>query len=552
MLKKQIFICGNEAGINYLNGTTIFAKKSWFYQPIAEKPFQLTKEMSELDFYISDSNKNKYIVFHDEPQKRTIRLHSYLVQRHLEELNEINPEGFKTLREIKKNELIEPMNFFLSFPYIYFGAKLFEDEGDIHAERVCAFVSKTPIKSMEEKVFRVPLPNIEPSGKICMGTGIRSKNISGLIKTIRTVFWTSTFNDDILQNVIAYSSYPTFKNFFQWQILTKSSEENIALKSKYVQIGSLYDALVFGRSQNNRPSEEPVRRQSSEDYNYNNFEDLYHSILKKMEPKKISLYGKEYYVYSTNFYYGEPFYLSKKKKTFFLACVHDNRRLYFILEKNKYGNTDREKYFLIKLSGKKDMDFYIKKRGILHKNTEIIVGGIPFKKDDMVKNENHIKDNFSLISMVYTDSDGNNVYIKDNSNLTFFINNDNTIKKFILTDCFDKPIDGNKIYYNLDNVPGTNLLIGDMRFYGRDLKVQSNGSNTYLSYNKNLIAIKNIILAEDVEKFTCIDKKLGFIDNRSRISMGVNVCTYEDEIYLIKNTSSFCPNLRKFFKDDKV
>lgn len=86
--------------------------------------------------------------------------------------------------------------FFLPFPYVIYGAKMWygEDretnEKSVASSRLWVWFSNEPLKNFEQQVFRVPLTNVNSSGQVCQSAEV--DNIHDLV----AAFWQSKFSTE--------------------------------------------------------------------------------------------------------------------------------------------------------------------------------------------------------------------------------------------------------------------------------------------------------------------------------------------------------------------
>lgn len=99
--------------------------------------------------------------------------------------------------------------FAISLPYIQM-VSIFTRQGNDYTfgNQLYMSCTKTPLRSLDQQVYKLPLPNVHPHGQICTGS---MRNLPGAgtsivekINAIMNSYWSSEFNTDLIHNFLGF------------------------------------------------------------------------------------------------------------------------------------------------------------------------------------------------------------------------------------------------------------------------------------------------------------------------------------------------------------
>lgn len=164
-------------------------------------------------FAMHEYSKYRFVI-EDEPQIRTIRVNDPKLV-----VNAFHK--FKSLKIPSANDYYrkDQTYFTLSFPYTIYiiDVVLSRDRGAILNE-IRIFFRTSPLRSLRDYVYRLPILNRYHNGRICMNsvTGITLNEV--VSNTIES-FWSSEFNGEV--DLALMREIPVVNNLFEWDYMTK-------------------------------------------------------------------------------------------------------------------------------------------------------------------------------------------------------------------------------------------------------------------------------------------------------------------------------------------
>ena len=215
--------------------------------------------------FVSKDAEKLVIVNEMEPQVRNINIRQVVQE----------PSGNRVVNH----------TFALSLPYIQM-VSIFNRQGNDYAFGNQLFMSctKTPLRSLDQQVFRLPLPNVHQHGQICTGS---MRNLPGVgtsivekIEGIMNSYWNSEFNTDLTHNFIDFgnknlggvahgSTNGIIAAFRTWQQLSAANPMfAIAPNTQYVANGSL--TTIIPADNSSRTSRTAVINRMKERINESN------------------------------------------------------------------------------------------------------------------------------------------------------------------------------------------------------------------------------------------------------------------------------------------
>lgn len=233
------------------------------------------------------SNINTMYIIEQDPELRTV-IASFDVSGPLTKLkiqgklHEFGYENWKHGR--RKNK------FLLAFPFVEY-IMIFNSDSRLNTMMI--FLRHLPLQGMGDVLYKVPLYNIPHGQEVCVGYGNKygGSDINAAIQHVISRFWSSTFNEDYVSNVVAYADNPYVGDLLSWQ--------------HYSKVDPMFvysvDWIPYKRNLNQIVEEEISRFGGSRtNYGVGSFDQIV-NLFSKIEDTKMEQDGKKIFDNITNY-----------------------------------------------------------------------------------------------------------------------------------------------------------------------------------------------------------------------------------------------------------
>jgi hypothetical protein len=128
------------------------------------------------------------------------------------------------------------VNFDLALPYVQFYITA-EKNGDKYVFNIFSVsCTKTPLKSLDDKIYQLPLNNTYPEGRVCLGSmklpDAKMTDFNAFCRAVVNSYFTSDFNGDVNPTPVAGVS-----DYQMWQTATKKDPNFIISEVNFVECG---------------------------------------------------------------------------------------------------------------------------------------------------------------------------------------------------------------------------------------------------------------------------------------------------------------------------
>jgi hypothetical protein len=122
------------------------------------------------------------------------------------------PHTKKTIEENPKTALRDTKSYSVLIPWQVFVIVLNDSNIPIH---IRLFARKSPLETLNDQVFSMPLPNLYANGMVCTPimdsiSQVNVQNIGEAIQVAYQMFWSSGFNYDLLNAIQIYHQHGSF------------------------------------------------------------------------------------------------------------------------------------------------------------------------------------------------------------------------------------------------------------------------------------------------------------------------------------------------------
>lgn len=223
--------------------------------------------------YFEQQSDGFLVVIEEPPAFRTIMVDKdmfYEIQE-LKKYGKLEEYGYQNWYDSNK----KPYKLTLALPYVIFFLT-FTKHLNVMAGRI--FCRTQPLSGFSDILYKLPFLNISPTQTVCFGDDVYRgprRSIYADVNHVISSFWSTTFNEDYIENYLSYQHTPIFGNYLSWEY--HSNKDPMFIYNA--------DWIVHNKSVNIEISKMRRRIQSQENnrrlFNYHNISDLINTPSKK-------------------------------------------------------------------------------------------------------------------------------------------------------------------------------------------------------------------------------------------------------------------------------